>query len=353
MELGMTSKVDISATMREVAYCKGERLALACNDVVMCLFPVDGKLYVGVVGSDYSDQAMVHAQGRNAQVEVTWAKPVVSYTTGMRFTTKYIPEGAEAYSGESSLVDREFVHVLGGARYDEESEIITLPSPLGSMVKQFLRVTKLRSKGYPDYNKWNDMWKWKVNILLAKNAEKARVECEKNNENTGALYLDGPAAITSMTMLTHTRYTRDALFSPNCGWDVCREITAQTGVYAPHTTIEKFLEYDNLPSFSYVWVDGMGAWTGNVAKGHCVRDTVRALFTGKHLAGHALVAYTVNIRGRKGSQEGRAKKDKRVQVNAISRWVNDNGYTMKFQPRLFQEGNMMTVVFYVVQKVNK
>jgi len=358
MNLSMTSTVDLTHTLCDLSFTKGCMTPLKENDVLMCLW--DGKLYVCVVGSDHGE-AMVHTNGSNSEVELMWTRPLG--TAGSRFTTNYtVPGAAPGTNGESSLVDRATVHPIPAATYDESSEVITLPFTLPAVLRNFLRVSKLQSKGYPDYTKWNDAWKWEVNKILAAGAEEARLRCEARGVSTAALFLDGPAAITSSVMMKYTAYTTDALFAPNCDWGVCREITSATGVYSPHSTLEKFLEYDNLPAFSYVWVDAMGNWDGNVSKGHCVRHAMRSLFVQELLAPVAYLAYTVNIRGRPGIQSVRAREDMTLHMTSIRRWAKAAGYVLDSKPRLFHNaggkgsaigvGNMMTVSF-TVKKLRK
>ena len=348
----MALRVDLAHTLRIVP-----TVAFAIDDVVMCMF-TDSIVYVGVVN------ALVSAD----EVDIIWAKPVEEDTaTCMSFTTDYPLEAGEyddpahaLLRRTGSVVDRDTVHRLPSASYDDEREIVTLHYPLRATMEDLLRVTKLTATGYRAYHKWNDEWKTAVNIQMAEDAEKARRLCP---DATGALYLDGPAAVSSKIMLARTGYTVDRLFSPNDKESVCREISHATGVYSPTIKFDAFLDMDELPKFSYVWVDGMGWWTGNVSKRHCVRDSVRALFAGKHLADTALVAYTVGIRGLKTesahrSQAKRARYDMASQAIIICAWAKMYGYMVMSKPRLFHHdagkrqpgaGSMMTVSFWVAR----
>ena len=321
MELTFSNKLAVPAMLQNLSKLTEK---LQRNDVAMCYYAPENKLYVVIIGSDHFTD-VVHGK----TVEVTWTKamPGTLYEHALCFTTNYVPPKGPGFIGESSCVDRACLHKIPTAvMYSEVDNMVQLPMAFGSMVADLLRVAQVFNSDlkYPSLLKWSDSYKWKINFQLTRAAEVMRLKCTNLGEMTAALYLDGPCAMTSKCLLRNAQYPRDALFAPNKNAEVCRLITAATNVYAPHTSLLQFLKNDNLPPFSFVWIDATGAWD----TGCNVREMVECLFTKRRLASHARVAYTVSLRGRSGGVHDRAIRDMNAHIRLIKKWSKKSKYNV-------------------------
>lgn len=325
MDLTLSNKFAVPTLLKKL-YENEATSKLCRNDAAMCYFAPENKLYVVIIGSDHTDDIV----SQNDQVEITWTRAVTgSYEDATCFTTQYAPTGynSRRFMGESSCVLRQCLHKIPTTvPYSVTDGVLQLPMAFSLVVDDWLRVAHVFNSDpkYPSSVKWADSYKWKINLQLALSAEINRVKCNDRGEKTAALYLDGPCAMTSKCMLRHTKYPRDALFAPNKNGEVCRMIATATNVYAPHTTLARFLDGTNLPQFSFVWVDAMGAWDS----GCNVRHMVQTLFAKNHLASNALVAYTVCLRGRTGCVRDRSIRDTNAHIRLIKTWAKRAQYNV-------------------------
>lgn len=300
------------------------------NTVVAATYPcgLRDRVYIGV------------ARGTEAGNRVVqWAMPTGTYIK----STTYSLQWAGCPGGQDS-VDVTHMVPLWDA-YVEDMHVY-LKAPLRAML------TRMIKHGVPSptrghaYKKRNDTLKISTNTRLAQLAAVAAQKCLIDDPTpTGAMYLDSAEASTTRALKTHANYRDADLHTPNDDPHVCASIKAAfPHVNAPLSTIENFISKGDA-LLSYVWLDGMGTWSGNRAMKRSTRVAMRRLFTAKRLATHAVIAYTISLRGQPGNRADSARREmKRIHAE-ISPWAEKAGYSVNRATMIHMPRGMMTVAF--------
>jgi hypothetical protein len=200
---------------------------------------------------------------------------------------------------------------------------------------------------YNSEAKRHDSYKQHINRLLANAGATSRVLCEARDpyKKTGALYLDAEEGCTTRALAAHGFHTED-MYCPNDNQRVIdamqnnlrRTVRNVNKINFKLTTMETFTSHKSVQKYSYVWIDGMCSWKGSGNR--CTRKSVLNLFRKKLLAPFAVVAYTANIRRKKGNRELSAVKDAHRNFVEIRECANRNGYLVDLQPKIHHNNGM-------------
>lgn len=298
--------------------------------VVAAAYPCKGRdrLYVGVAkGSEGEDRV------------VQWAMPVGAYTQSVKYCLKW----PECPDGQDSI---DVPHMVPLWDAYVEGDHVYLKSPLRVTVSRLFKSGVGSPPRGHAYKKRQDKFKMETNIRLARLGARAALKCLIDNSiPTGALYLDSAEASTTQALVRHGNYREVDLYTPNDDPNVCKTIkTKFPRVNAPVTTIENFIS-KSTTFFSYVWIDGMGTWKGNLTLKRSTRLAIRRLFHAKQLATHAVVAYTISLRGQPGRQEDSARREMVKNHQEVMAWARKAGYTVSRPNIVHLPRNMVTIAF--------
>jgi hypothetical protein len=190
---------------------------------------------------------------------------------------------------------------------------------------------------YPSKEKKTDVYKTRINCILTHLATSPRKHSELSHpeEIPAALYLDSTSAQTTQELCKRAGFRPEDLFVPNDSTSEIQGIkrTLELGnVVKPsninfsHQTIEAFTASPPPRKFSFVWIDGCCTWEGSGERS--TRQAVLNLFRNNMLSSHAIVAYTVSLRGIKGKQERVAKTQVASNHREITQLANAQNYIL-------------------------
>jgi hypothetical protein len=198
---------------------------------------------------------------------------------------------------------------------------------------------KTDAPSYPTEEKKKDVYKQQINDILAHLGRQTRMLCHALNpsEPSCALFLDAEDARTTHTMFNTGGYRLENMFAPNYSQQVVDSIQRNTRalpgkINTPCLLMEEFTLEKADRKFSFVWVDGCGSWKGSGA--FSTQASVLNLFRYKLLDSHSVVAYTINMRGKKGNQVSRAHTEMAMSYRQIKMVAEQNGYTVEHKPKL-------------------
>lgn len=323
------------------------------NDVVLGFY--NKKLYLGIVETPDVDD-----MPEDGHLDVFWFRPNDSYTK----STIFHPSVNAAGHHVCSFVKTEDVYALKKRAFffKEEGVIRTrLPfpglvewivrpmppspsstkrAPQSDLRQEAKRPCKKNNTSYPTIEKEMDVYKQRVNDILATLARNARVECHTSNPMvvTAALYLDAESARTTRTLYNKGGYRLEDMYCPNDNSVVMQQICANTKdlpgrhPYLPTQTIETFTSVNRGRPFSFAWIDGTCTWAGSGT--HSTQEAVLNLFCNNMLAPYSVVAYTASIRGMEGDQSIRAREDMKHNYTTIKRCARRFGYTVECVPKI-------------------
>jgi hypothetical protein len=197
----------------------------------------------------------------------------------------------------------------------------------------------LNTPSYPTEGKKKDVYKQQINDILAHLGRQTRMLCHALNpsEPSCALFLDADDARTTHTMFNTGGYRLENMFAPNYSQQVVDSIQRNTRalpgkINTPCLLMEEFTLEKTDRKFSFVWVDGCGSWKGSGM--FSTQNSVLNLFRHKLLDAHSVVAYTINMRGKKGNQVSRAHTEMAMSYRQIKMVAEQNGYTVEHKPKL-------------------